>query len=265
MYDLQDSFSYTVGGETVLPPVEFGFGVITNPGITDFVVDTPLGPWGGLMLDNIRLNHVYTDSNAVVVDTKYVAIDDILEVGEEETVTLWWNDTSYCNYNVIGDTQLPTDVNPENDLCCTKTNVTAIMTDFTDFATADLTCCLDESLWHLCTSRPPADDTFYYCGSEETGFYEPNMDDSLIGTINLSGAAGAQLTFDTYFMIESGWDFGYVSARDASALFDDNESTSPPAWILMDTLTGYADWHTNVYHTCKCPFRIYANPIQIYF
>jgi hypothetical protein len=248
MYDLQDSFSYTVGGETVLPPVEFGFGVITNEGITDFVVDTPLGPWGGLMLDNIKLNHVYQDSNAVVVDTKYVAVDDVLEVGEEATVELWWNDTTYCTWNVIGDANLATDVDPANDLCCIQTSITAIMDAGEEFETEDLTCCLDDSLWHLCTSRPPADDTFYWCGVEGEGFYQPNMDDSLIGTVDLGGASGAQLIFDTYYMIEYGWDFGYVSVRDGDALFDEDPLTDPPAWILLDTLTGYMDWHTLTYN-----------------
>lgn len=248
LYALQESFAYTVGGEDVLPPVEFGFGLITNGGITDFVVDTPLGPWGGFMLDNIKLNHVYQDSNAVVVDTKYVAVDDILEVGEEATVELWWNDTAYCNWNIIGDANLATDVNPENDLCCMQTAVTAIMTDFEEFEVEDLTCCLDDSLWHLCTSRPPADDTFYWCGVDGEGFYQPNMDDSLIGTVDLGGAAGAQLIFDTYYMIEYGWDFGYVSVRDGDALFDDDPLTEPPAWILLDVLTGYMDWHTLSYN-----------------
>ncbi len=262
LYALQEAFAYSVGGEDVLPPVEFGFGLITFADITELSVDTPLGPWGGFMLDNIKLNHVYQDSNAVVVDTKYVAIDDVLEVGEEATVELWWNDTAYCNWNVIGDANLATDVNPENDLCCTQTAVTAIMDDFEEFETADLTCCLDDSLWHLCTSRPPVDDTFYWCGVDGEGFYQPNMDDSLIGTVDLGGAAAAQLIFDTYYMIEYGWDFGYVSVRDGSALFDDDPLTEPPAWILLDVLTGYMDWHTLAYNI---PLSALSEHTQIRF
>jgi hypothetical protein len=73
------------------------------------------------------------------------------------------------------------------------------------------------------------------------------MDDSLIGTVDLAGAAGAQLSFETYYMIESGWDFGYVSVRDGSALFDGDPLTEPPAWMLLGTLTGYMDWHTESY------------------
>ncbi len=242
--DLQESFEYDDGSGMVSPPVEFGFGLITYAGISDLTVDTPEGPWGGVQFDNIQIEHIYADGSVDVVDTVLAAKDngdlvvdpeEILEVGEEETVTLWWNDTAYCSWFVLGDAQLSTDVDPTNDICCTRTSIDSDeLIDDLEWESQDLTCCWDESLWHLCSSRPPMDDTFWWCGNEATGLYDVDMDDSLIVSVDLStGTGGAILEFDTYFMIEDGWDFGevFVRANDASA------------WILLGTYTGYEDWH----------------------
>lgn len=242
--DLQEGFAYDDGGEMVSPPVEFGFGLITYGGISDLTVDTPDGPWGGVQFDNIRIESVFADGSVDVVYTGLAAKDngdavvdpdEVLEVGEEETITLWWNDTAYCSWFVLGDTQLSTDVDPTNDICCIRTGIDSDeLLDELEWESQDLTCCWDESLWHLCSSRPPIDDTFWWCGNEATGVYDNDMDDSLIVFVNLSeGTGGAILEFDTYFMIEDGWDFGevYVRANNASA------------WIQLAEYTGYEDWH----------------------
>jgi hypothetical protein len=240
---LQESFEYMDGGEMVSPPVEFGWGLITFAGISDLTVSTPDGPWGGVQYDNLGIEHVYADGTATVVYTGLIAMDngdgivdpeEILEPGEEETITLWWNDTQYCNWFVIGDAQLPGDVDPDNDLCSTKVSISSDVLLEQEWEAVDLTCCWDDSLWHLCSSRPPIDDTFWWCGNEATGLYDNDMDDSLIFTVDLSiTPGGAVLEFDTYFMIEENWDYGYVDVR--------ADNMSP--WINLGIYTGYEDWH----------------------
>lgn len=251
---MQSWFAYEEHGVEITPAIEFGFGLITFSGITDYVVSTPEGPWGGVMYDNIKLTHVYADGSMDVVDVKLAGTTAPLFPGDEETLELWWNDTQYCNWIVFGDAQLSTDVNPANDICCVPTNVTSMAAIDDETHTADLTCCDTTSLWHLCTSRPPMDDTFWWCGNSETGFYEPNMDDALIVQVNLSNATGgAILEFDTYYMIEYGYDFGEVYAR------ADDES----AWIMIGgPYTGYEDWHIE---TCTIPAEACTKDSEIKF
>jgi hypothetical protein len=224
--------------ELMCPPFEFGWAVFTNSDsvkanhdATD-VFGNPF-PWGGLMIDDVKIESHNCDGNGDVVYTATLAKEDpcdgdnlnldpheILEPGEEETVRLFWNDTEYCNWCVIGDVNLPNDINPDNDTCCVQTMVISdcsCLADEEDAYGDDLTGG-EESLWGLCTSDE-GDDTFLTCTYDFGGYryYTPNLDDMYATPdVDLSdyAALGAFVEFDTYFKFFSWCDPNYGTRYD---------------------------------------------------
>lgn len=251
-FDLDEiaaSLAYEEHGEIIIPEVEFGLYYYTN------IVCDPIGaspdPWGGFMVDNMVLKHTYPDSTNTVVDTVMypedfgLDADDALEPDEEATATLKWIDTEYCAWTAWGDTQLANDVDTANDVCCNTTRVMSTSDDYFDFDSIDLTCGDTDSLWHLCDSRPPTDDAFYWAGDESTGFYAPGMDDALIGEVDLSTCdIGAKLFFNTYYKFFDSGDYGEVYVRDARGKYD-WYSGDLDSWTFLTRFTGESDW-TNV-------------------
>jgi hypothetical protein len=245
-------FGYTdCNGEVHCPPFEFGFAVFTNcdgnkvnPEARDKWGNA--FPWGGLMVDNIFISSHDCVGSGDVVDTQYLSPEDpcdndefncdpheILEPGEEETITLYWNDTDYCNWCVIADVNLPTDVNPENDDCCVQALVIS-----------DCSCGADDTLgvpvdltgggdcnWGPCQTDT-GDDTFMTASVDFGDYraYLPNMDDSLIiDCLNLSeySETGAILQFNTYFKFFSWCDPNYGTRYDDGTWLQECEGDFP--------------------------------------
>jgi hypothetical protein len=238
LFEVAGWFAWVEGGQLRYPSVGIGFAMFTDSD-GDLAVNTPDGTWGGVMFDDIELRHTYPDGSFDVVDVKETGI---LDPGQMETLTLFWNDTAYCNWCVVADVNHPEDADTSNDQCCMQTHV--VTTEPTgDFTSMDI--CEGESLWHLCSTRPPMDDNHYWCGDETTGFYLPGMDDSLIGTVNLSNppATGWILGFDTYYKFFNGpigphiGDFGEIYVRKSAS----------DVWNKLGKLTGSADWHQVLY------------------
>jgi hypothetical protein len=206
----------------IIPDIEFGFAVFTNSDgkkVNHDALDV-FGnefPWGGLMLDDIKISQVTCEANGDVVYSGVLSPEDpcdddednsdpheVLEPGEEETITLYWNDTQYCNWCAIGDVNLPNDVKPENDKCCMDVKVISdcsCLTDEGDAESEDLTGG-ETSLWTICTTDE-GDDTVLTCTKNFGDYraYEPNMDDMWASPdIDLGAfSLGATLSFDTYF------------------------------------------------------------------
>jgi hypothetical protein len=257
---IENWFSYTDCDGVYHPcvPFEFGWAVFSNDDVNKANPDAldkwgnPF-PWGGAMIDNIKIETHNCDGVGDVVYTGFLAEespcddddvncdpDEILEPGEEETITLYWNDTEYCNWCVIADANLPNDVNPDNDHCCVQARVISDCSCAADEnlgISVDLTSSTD-SLWGICESDE-ADDNFMTATKDFGDYraYEDGMDDSLISCeINLTQFAetGAILEFDTYFKFFSfclaGWTF-----YDDGSLNEMCPPNDPVVKLLPDT------------------------------
>ena len=163
-----------------------------------------------------------------------------LEPGQSETITLEWDAQQFCDYCVLGKTALPTDENPDNDICATQTRVTE-PTDAT-WETQDLTG-QGESLWRIvnknepCFPDEPQYDSYWWCGPEGGNIYAPDLDDTLYSPeVDVVGATGVIVSFDTYYDLGSG-DYG--------AVYYSNDSGTH--WYLVDSYTGFSDWTTKTY------------------
>jgi hypothetical protein len=195
--------------------------------------------WGGFMIDAISVETKSCISPDVVDTDTWEAVDlddngkidewEMLQPGEttddyytrayayiehhfgphrlfelyEKQIVLNWTDIEFCEWCAIADANLPTDVNPENDTCCTQLHVTSDCTVcHIDDDSADLTCCDEGTLWSLCTTDE-GDDTVLTATKDfgDYRIYEPNMDDSFISKwIDVTNfQQGAWLEFDTYF------------------------------------------------------------------
>jgi hypothetical protein len=217
--DLKDramDFAYDVGGETIIPEIEFGFAVITDANDGETVNPNNPIPWSGVILDNVKISIVSCGGNEEEVGT-YTS--GTLAPGEEETLLLTWSAAEFCNHCIIGDVNLATDVDTTNDICSLCVRV--IDSDPIDeFESDDLTG-EGDCLWHLCDSRGGGDDTYAWAGVEEEHWahYVHDMDDNLISPpINLSGATdGASLNFTTWYKFYNQDDFGEVYARGSSS------------------------------------------------
>jgi hypothetical protein len=252
---IAESFAY---GDGIIPPIEIGWGLLTD--LTYGVVSTPDGPWGGFMIDEIFLDIVSVDESTIMtVDT---VESGALAPGDTQTLELCWEDVQYGNWAVIADTNLATDVNPSNDICCMNLLVADELYGF-EFDSIDLTGYPEGSYWQCCNSRPPSDDNFAWNGFEfdTYGYYLPNTDDSMITPeIDLSGVGlGAALKFDTWYEIEYGYDYGQIFVRGSPS---DN-------WQMIGMVTGYADWHEVSYaiplelctETTQFRFRFYSDAV----
>lgn len=213
MKDLQDAFTYkTITGVEITPRIEFGWGVITD--VADGECGNPRNPvpWNGIMLDNIRLETLSCALNGKVVANATIPM---LAPGDEYTVQLTWSNAEYGHHCLIGDVNLPGDVDTTNDQC----HVNVRVSDFIDcfsFQSRDLTG-EGTCLWHLCTTREGGDDIYAWAGVEEEHWahYIHDMDDSFISPpVDLSMCTtGAALNFTTWYKFYNKDDFGKVYVR----------------------------------------------------
>lgn len=222
------------------PEFEFGWGMnsgsdtdIFNPGNPD--------PWSGVMIDDIEVGYEFCGDDCIVVDTKYTGV---LAPGEEEIFTMYWNDTTYCNWCVCAETQLTTDINPDNDEVCCKTLVASITDDVFEYETIDLTDTGGDSLWHICCKHSfdpePPRDCYYWNGAEfdTYAWYLPNTYDELIScTIDLTNYPdGAVLIFDTWYRFGDMVDHGEIYS-----------SGDGLSWTYLGSVYGERDWHDEIF------------------
>jgi hypothetical protein len=236
-------------------PFSFGWGAFSNNDAHVVPAGNPI-PWSGLMLDNIKFTHTYPDPSSDIV---YTAESGILEPGDEETLSLYLNETQYCNWVAIGDANLATDVNPANDTCCVKTIVASDMGAEIVPKSIDLTG--GDSLWQICSSKQ-IDDNFY-TATQDFGDYRaylPNMDDSLISCeIDLSAhsTSGVIMTYDSYFKFfhwtdpyglyyDNGFDW-YGSSLGHNGDRGEVYARATPSdnWVLID-ICDYMDYNAGM-------------------
>jgi len=213
MKDLQEEFAYTtVTGEEIVPRIEFGWGVITD--VNDGECGNPLNPvpWNGIMLDNIRLEILSCSSDAKVVANATIPT---LAPGDEYTIQLTWSDATSGHYCLIGDVNLPGDVDTTNDQCAANVKVSDYVDSYS-FQSKDLTG-EGSCLWHLCTTRGGGDDMYAWAGVKEEHWahYIHDMDDAFITPpVDLSMCTnGAALNFTTWYKFYNMDDFGKVYVR----------------------------------------------------
>jgi hypothetical protein len=84
-------------------------------------------------------------------------------------------------------------------------------------------------LWHLTTHRSSSPTHSWYCGNEGTWEYNNNMNASLVTPV-ITITPGSQLTFNTWYDLETGYDYGYIE------ISTDGGST----WQTLGTVNGYS-------------------------
>ncbi|MBN1591880.1 MAG: S8 family serine peptidase [Candidatus Coatesbacteria bacterium] len=83
--------------------------------------------------------------------------------------------------------------------------------------------------WHLSNRRSSSGSTSWFCGAE-SGDYADSMECALV-LENLEWLPGASLTFQTYYSLESGYDYGYIEVK--------NPDFS--SWKTLETVNGYSN------------------------
>jgi hypothetical protein len=198
--------------------------------------------WSGVMIDDFELYTEYASKDPVW--TSEIQVVEGLEQGDCEDLTFWWNTSLYCDYILKAEVLLDCDQNESNNNKTTPTRIyEQIYEDdwYDDYELDDNTCDQPDN-WDIvqeCSMCP--NDHFWYSGLED-GLYDVDQNDCLFidEVFNFSGsnAEMLRLTFDTYYDIETNYDFGYIEVSNDSGL----------TWYTIDALTGgNGGWETLSY------------------
>ncbi|MBC7128694.1 MAG: immune inhibitor A [Thermoplasmatales archaeon] len=202
-----------------------GFALgICGPGLAPTV-----GGGAGLYIDDILVYKSY--AGEVVWSDTLVAED--LEPCHSEVLHFEWNTTEYCDYIITATVKLDCDMDPTNDEMGAPTRIWKQIYEpdtWEKWEQEDNTYGLPDH-WHIveeCSICP--DDHKWWNGDEATGIYPNEVDEVLVinRTFDFTGLTEAYISFETYYYIEAGYDYGYVEVSNDCG----------DTWFRLATYTG---------------------------
>ncbi|MBC7081579.1 MAG: immune inhibitor A [Thermoplasmatales archaeon] len=231
-----------------------GFAIgVCGPGLAPTV-----GGGAGLYIDDILVYKSY--AGEVVWSDTLVAED--LEPCQSKVLYFEWNTTEYCDYIITATVKLDCDMDPTNDEMGAPTRIYKQIyegDDFEKWEQEDNTYGLPDH-WHIveeCSICP--DDHIWWNGDEATGIYVNGVDEILVinRTFDFTGVTTATLSFETYYYIEAGYDYGYVEVSNDCGM----------TWFRIESYTGNTGgvWVTETLTLEEGVTILYSEYTDLYF
>ncbi|MDD5778894.1 MAG: immune inhibitor A, partial [Candidatus Thermoplasmatota archaeon] len=225
-----------------------------------FLIETFDGPGGldageGFWFDDFKLYNEYAGAT-VWEDTLYIDLD----VGECGYLDFVWNATEYCDFVITAEVDMDCEGNDyNNDMVQTTTRIHEwLYEDSWETVSFDDNTCGGDAQWQIveeCSLCP--DDSFWWNG--EVTNYSADRNDILQidETFNFSDVTQAYFNFSAYYIIEDGWDYGYVEVSNDSG----------DTWFILDEYTGNSsgDWIDVSYHLLPDYVELYSPYTDTYF
>jgi hypothetical protein len=176
------------------------------------------GSGGNMAFDDFMIYRTYAGAEA----WSTTATTSLLNPCESENISVIWNTTEYCDYLITGEVTLDCDMDPTNDAMSTPTRVWKLIypsDEWESWEQEDNTWCFPAD-WHIvpeCSLCP--DNHFWWNGPVGGTTYGSDRNDCLIinQTFNFTGATIAWFNFSHKFLIETGFDYGYIEVSNDSA------------------------------------------------
>lgn len=223
--------------------------------------------WSGLKIDDV---HIYAEYPGPVVWESEPQIVH-LKPGESATLHFEWLADRYGEFVVDGFTDLPEDINPDNDHAYNATYVYSIVYEddledsykYDNWATEDNTIHTPSAYATIVDNGKSgwALDHYWYIGYGD-GPYPPSADIILqmADTFDISGADAATLEFDLWSESDIGWDYLTLEVSNNSGLDWYLLGVMPADWWYWWN-TGDHWWHFVIplYNvTAGMPFTVYT-------